>query len=163
MTDTRKFEKMPILTGWGTGICCIWRAVYKKDAALQARQHGFANVSRQPISTGEREAYFLDPLHLWLFWWDQTTYGLLYQWRLSIQALGLCWACSALIAWCLIIYVNQFGLLSWWDAAVGAGAQVCSHVSPAVLPWVSHQIFCWFWDTPLLGEDVASLAMDVIR
>lgn len=74
MTDTRKFEKMPMLTDRGTGICCIWQAVYKKDAALQTRQRGFANVSRQPISTGEREAYFLDPLHLWLLWWDKTSY-----------------------------------------------------------------------------------------
>lgn len=152
MTDTGKFEKRPMLTGQGTGICCIWQAVYKKDAALQARQHSFANASRQPISMREREAHFLDLFHLWLLWWDQSTFGLLYQQRLCIQALGLCWACS--ICRCLVTdYVHE---LIWAPAAgriqhleQGAGVQHGCIVSPAVLPWMSHQVFCWFWDTTL--------------
>lgn len=57
----------------GDGNLCLWQAVYKKDAALQIQLHSFANVSRQPISMGEREAYFLDPLQLWLLRWDMAT------------------------------------------------------------------------------------------
>lgn len=144
MTDIRKFEKLPTLTGLGTGICCIFQAVYKKDAALQTRLRSFASASRQPISEG-REKLISWPCSIpGCLQWDKTTYRS----PLSVDALHprFGFALSSLsrerVRWSSRLQPEGCGGRS--------RRELHGHVSPAGPPWVSYQVFFWasyssFW------------------
>lgn len=129
----------------GDGILCLWQAVYKKDAGLQIRLHSSANVSRQPISMGEREAYFLDPLQLWLLQWDTAMSCS----PLSMEAASWCMAVVLSLlsqscwrpVWCTVTCAPAaMGCSGWsrrWDAVWVHGRVNC------VPLWVGYRVLFW--------------------